>query len=145
MLPQKLVDDGIVVKTTFDLVLDVRVLHFFVLLDDGFDLVNYALESPVRQVGCHLHVLPLDIEFRALDIREKVRHLAERGAMLGEAIEHLLRELTIDFVLLEDSDFLYGWADLGHDTLHKGLHLLLFQVSTEDLQLGTIVTLRHLH
>ena len=65
--------------------------------------------------------------------------------MSCESIKHLLRELTVDFVLLKDGDFLDRWADLGHDALHKGLHLFLLQVSTEDLQLGAIVALRHLH
>ncbi len=61
VLTQELVDDSVVVQTTLNLVLDVGVLHFFVLLNDCLNFVNHALKRPISQVGCHLHVLALNV------------------------------------------------------------------------------------
>ena len=130
MLTEELADDSVVVKATLDLVLDVRVLDLLVVFDHGFDLVNHALKRPFGQIGRHLHVLLLNVDFSELDFLEEVRHLTESGASLGETIQDFLRELTVDFVLLENSDFLDLWSSLGQDSFDECVDFLLLQVAT---------------
>ena len=69
---QKLADHSLVVKTVLDLALNVRVLHFLVLLNDVFDLADDALERPFSQLCCHTHVFLLDIQLHFLNVLHEV-------------------------------------------------------------------------
>ncbi len=145
MLAKELVDHGVVVETALNLVLNHRVLDFFVLLDNILNLFDDALKSPLSEVCRHLHAFLLALEFSFLNLKVKVAHLKHGCTTLGEAIEHFLREVSIDSVLLEDGDFLDSVGHLVKDAFDKNRNFFLFEVATEDLQGGSCVAIRYLH
>ena len=122
----ELADDRVVVKSAFDFALDKGVLHFLLLLDNVFDLLNNAFERPLGQICRHLHVLLLALQFDLLHLLHEVSHLKHTCPTLREPIEHFLREFSIDFVFLEDSNFFDILRDLLKNARHKDRHLLLF-------------------
>ena len=145
MTASELTDDCVVVQATLNLALDVGVFDLFVLFDDILDLLHDTFECPLSQVCRHLHVLLLALKFDLLNLLHEVSHLDHGGTAALEAIEHFLAEVSIDSVLLEDSDLLDVLGDLGEDAIDKYRYFLLLQISTQNLQLRSTVALRDLH
>jgi hypothetical protein len=106
VLAQELIDHCVVVQARLNLILDNRVLDFFVLLDDVLDLGDDALKGPLSEVCRHLHALLLARQLLVLYFLKEVAHLEHCGTSLSEAIKHFLREITIDSIFLEDGDLL---------------------------------------
>ena len=120
-------------------------LNLLVILNDVLDLLDDALKRPFGQICRHLHVLLLTVKLGLLNFLHKVSHLDESSATAAKAIEHFLREISVNPVLLEDRDFLNVSGHFSHHARHKDRDLLLLEVAAQDLELGPGVALRHHH
>ena len=129
----ELSDHIIVLKGIFHLILYVGVFDRLLLVNYVLQLLDDSLESPDIEKSSLSHCVLFARDLDLLGMHVEVLHVYCGDAPGLHLIKNVLCKIAINFVLLKNCYFLYTLRDLLHDSSHKRLNLLLFNVASDDL------------
>ena len=90
ILIQELAHNSILVQAALNFILDRAVLNPLVFLNNLLDLGHNALESPLSEIGCHLHILALSFKLHLLYLLEEVSEFFLNNLALQKSVKHFL-------------------------------------------------------